>query len=139
MIGRVPAFSELNTSPEPPLLATPGMKGPDGPTCRGPSSPISGLLKENRGDGLRKMLALLGELVANECALGVGASDAGCPKLTGVESECNEGKPAGRKREKRSSVPAARPCNANDVNAENPRRERSSHDELSVSSNIVSS
>lgn len=99
----------------------------------------SDLLKENRGDGLRKMLALLGELVANECALATGASDAGCPKLTGVESEWNEGKPAGRNREKRSSVPAARPCNTNDVKADNPRRERSSQDELSVSSNMVSS
>ena len=87
------------------------------------------LLKENRGDGLRKMVTLLGELVANECALATGASVAGWPKLTGVESEWNEGKPVGRNREKRSSIPAARPCSANDVNADNPRRERSSQDE----------
>jgi len=61
------------------------------------------------------------------------------PKLTGVESERSKGKPAGRSSGTISNTPTANACNPNDVKVVIPRRERSSHDELRVLSNMVSS
>jgi hypothetical protein len=71
--------------------------------------------------------------------LGAGGSPRGFPKLTGVESARNSGKPAGRSSGKTSNTPTASACKPNEVKAVNPRRERSSHDEFSASSNMVSS
>ena len=45
----------------------------------------------------------------------------------------------GRSSGKTSNAPTTSACNPNEVKVVNPRRERSSHDELSVSSNMVSS
>jgi hypothetical protein len=71
--------------------------------------------------------------------LGAGGSPKGRPKLTGVESEWNRGKPAGRSSGTTSNTPTANTCKPSDVKVVNPRRERSSHDEWIVASNIVSS
>jgi len=77
-------------------------------------------------------------VVALACALTAGGSPNG-PKLTGVDNEWNKGKPAGRSKGKTSNTQTARACKPNDVKAVNPRRERSSHDESIVASNMVSS
>jgi hypothetical protein len=61
------------------------------------------------------------------------------PKLTGVDRWRNSGNPAGRSSGKTSNTPTATACNPNDVKVVMPRRERSSHDESSVLSNMVSS
>jgi hypothetical protein len=63
----------------------------------------------------------------------------GCPRLTGAESWRSEGNPTGRSNGKSSNTPPTRACTPNDVKVVNPRRERSSHDELSVLVNMVSS
>jgi hypothetical protein len=84
-------------------------------------------------------LGLLGASVfVPVCILGAG-SPRGFPMLTGVDKARNSGKPAGRSSGKTSSTPTAKACKPNEVRAVNPRRERSSHDALSVSSNMVSS
>jgi hypothetical protein len=57
----------------------------------------------------------------------------------GMEIWRNEGKPVGRSSGKTSNPPTANACNPNDVKVVSPRRERSSHDEWIVSSNMVSS
>jgi hypothetical protein len=86
------------------------------------------------------MLGPLGAAVfAPACVLTAGASARGSPILTGVESWRNKGRPMGRSSDKTSNPPTATACNPNEVKVVNPRRERSSHDELRVSSNMVSS
>ena len=77
-------------------------------------------------------------VVAPACDLTAGGSPS-LPKLTGVDNEWNKGKPAGRSKGKTSNTQTTRACKPNDVKAVNPRRERSSHDESSVASNMVSS
>jgi hypothetical protein len=72
-------------------------------------------------------------------ALTCGGSPSGCPRLIGVESWRNEGIPVGRSRGKTSNAPTASAWKPNEVRVDNPRRERSSHDEVSVRSNMVSS
>jgi hypothetical protein len=73
------------------------------------------------------------------CVTAVGASSRGRPRLTGVESGRNEGNPSGRSSGTISNTPTANACMPKEVKAVNPRRERSSHDELSVEVNMVSS
>src|ERR1700728_360946 len=134
--------NRLGTPRRSPMGALPEFGPPNPPTVGTVSSPMSGVSLGIRVGILRVMVVgLFGVIVVSPImrVLTAGGSPNGCPKLTGVESEWNEGKPAGRNREKSSSVPATRPCNANDVKADNPRRERSSQDVLIVSSNIASS
>jgi hypothetical protein len=90
---------------------------------------------------LKVMSAALvrGVVLEPACVRVSGASPRGFPKLTGVESARNSGKPAGRSSGKTSNTATANACKPNEVKAVNPRRERSSHDELSVSSNMASS
>ena len=52
--------------------------------------------------------------------------------MTGVDSGRNEGNPMGRSSGKTSNTAHARACRPKDVRVVNPRRERSSHDELIV-------
>ena len=93
------------------------------------------------GRSLKTMLSgLLGNgLLAPVWGLPAGGSPKGWPKLTGVDNERNKGKPAGRSSGKTSNTPTANTCKPNDVKVVSPRRERSSQDELSVRSNMMSS
>jgi hypothetical protein len=65
-------------------------------------------------------------------------SDKGGPKLIGVESWWNEGRPVGRSRGKRNKTPVISACNPKQVKVIHPRRPRSDHDESIETSNIVS-
>ena len=76
---------------------------------------------------------------APACGATDGASPRGRPKLTGVESERNRGKPAGRSSGTISNTPTAKTCKPNEVKVVSPKRERSSHEEFRVLSNMVSS
>jgi hypothetical protein len=113
----------------------------------GPEFPIASLLAaacvplRNRIAGLKMMAGTLLRTATfvPPCILGVGGSPSGCPKLTGIESWRNNGKPSGRSRGSTSNTQTARACKPNEVKVVNPRRERSFHDESSVPSNMVSS
>jgi hypothetical protein len=61
----------------------------------------------------------------------------GWPKLIGVESWWNEGKPVGRSSGKSSNTAIISACNPNDVKVVQPRHMRSVHDEASASANIA--
>jgi hypothetical protein len=117
------------------------MPGPDVLICGGPSSLAGGMPLGSRGDGFKKMIAGLPAAAAFPlaCVPTAGASPRGRPRLTGVESGRNEGNPSGRSSGTISNTPTASACMPNDVKAVNPRRDRSSHDELSVAVNMVSS
>jgi len=140
IIGLVLVLNEFGTPTGLPGPA-PGMYGPEVPMDGGPSSLVAGMLVGIRLGILSVMsLGLLGASVFVPVRiLGAGASPRGLPRLTGVESARNSGKPAGRSSGKTSNTATANACKPNEVKAVNPRRERSSHDELSVSSNMASS
>jgi hypothetical protein len=80
-------------------------------------------------------------LGAEGLPLGVaaGGSASGVPKLTGVESRRNKGRPSGRRSGNSRNKPASKACKPNDVKVVQPRRERPVHEESSVSANMVSS
>ena len=72
------------------------------------------------------------------CACTGEGSARGWPKLIGVESWWNDGKPpVGRSRGKNSNTAVINACNPNDVKVVLPRRMRSVHDESSASANMV--
>jgi len=71
------------------------------------------------------------------CAPTAAGSARGWPKLIGVESWWNEGKPVGRSSGKSSNTAVTKACNPNDVNVVQPRRASSGHGGLSVSANSV--
>jgi hypothetical protein len=125
-----------------PRKASPEVAGPNPVTCGGPSS-LAGDISFGIRVGILKVMStgLLGAAIvfAPARVLGAGGSPKGRPKLTGVESEWNRGKPAGRSSGTTSNTPTANTCKPSDVKVVNPRRERSSHDEWIVASNIVSS
>ena len=131
----------LAAAPEEAGAATPGRYGPGSPTDGGASSPADG----------SPYGILVGCLQTNSAGwLGAAAfpparvlpgmkSPTGWPKLTGVVSCRNKGKPCGRNTGKTSNTPTTTACSPNEVKVVNPRRERSSSDESSEFKNMVSS
>src|SRR5207302_7519312 len=122
-------------------ISSPVVDDPTPVICGGPSSPVVGMPFGIRVGILRvRSKALLrGAVFELMCALAAGGSPRGRPRLTGVESDRSNGNPAGRSSGKISNTPTANACKPNEVRAVSPRRERSFHDELRVSSNMVSS
>ena len=71
------------------------------------------------------------------CLAGAEGSAKVGPRLIGVESLWNDGKPCGRSSGNASNAATVSACRANEVTVVTPRRERLFHDELRVLSNMV--
>src|SRR5580704_17237495 len=116
------------------------MYGPEGPTCGGALSLAADASPRNLCDGLKMMAAgLTGATTFPPARVLTAGASASRPKLTDVGSWRNNAKPVGRSNGTASNTPTASACKANEVKVVSPRRERSPHDEWSVSSNMVSS
>jgi hypothetical protein len=92
-------------------------------------------------DGWRNIVGdELGDAAVNaECGLAAGRSGSGWPRLIGVVSWRSNGMPVGRSSGTISSTATTTACTPKEVSVVKLRRERSSQDDASVRSNMLSS